>query len=166
MNAFNKGEKVLQILVLAIIIALVDQGIKYYIQSHMILGMSIPIISNTLHITYILNPGAAFGLFAHQTLLLIAVAVSILATILYFYRYIVTSHWLLRLGTGVFTGGAVGNLIDRVKTGYVVDFVDFRIFPVFNSADIAIFFGVGCLMHVLLFVRDPLKNTPEPKTRA
>lgn len=144
------------VLVLAIAIAIVDQGIKYYIQSHMTLGMSIPVINGVFHITYILNPGAAFSILENQTTLLVAVAVSMLAALAYCYRYIAAGPWLLRLGVGLLAGGAIGNLIDRVTTGYVVDFLDFRIWPVFNTADVAIVTGVGCLMYTMLFLSENL----------
>ena len=63
---------------------------------------------------------------------------------------------MLRLGVGLLAGGAIGNLIDRVTTGYVVDFLDFRIWPVFNTADVAIVTGVGCLMYTMLFLSENL----------
>ena len=135
---------------LAAVVAIVDQGIKYYIQSYMVLGMSIPVITGAFHITYILNPGAAFGVLAYQTKLLVAVVIIMLVASLYYYRRIETGHWLLRLGVGLVTGGAAGNVIDRLKTGYVVDFLDFRIWPVFNFADITIVVGMGCLIYTML----------------
>ena len=147
------------VLLLAIIVAAVDQGIKYYVQSHMTLGMSVPVINGVFHLTYILNPGAAFGILEHQTKLFVAVAVSMLAAVVYFYLHIAAGHWLLRLGIGLLAGGAVGNVIDRVTTGYVVDFLDFRVWPVFNSADIAIVTGVGCLIYTTLFLPETLPGS-------
>ena len=84
--------------VLVLAIAIGDQGIKYYVQSHMTLGMSIPVIDGVFHITYILNPGAAFSILENQTTLLVAVAVIMLAALAYFYRHIAAGPWLLRLG--------------------------------------------------------------------
>lgn len=139
------------VLILAIAVAAVDQGIKYYVQSHMTLGMSIPVINGVFHITYILNPGAAFGLLEYKTALLVVVAFGLLAALLYYYRLIAAGHWLLRLGAGLLAGGATGNVIDRMTMGYVVDYLDFRIWPVFNSADITIVTGVGCLAYIMLF---------------
>jgi len=147
------------VLLLAIAVAAIDQGIKYYVQSHMTLGMSIPVINSVFHITYILNPGAAFGMLEHQTKLFVVVAFILLASLVYFYRQIAAGHWLLRLGAGLLAGGAAGNVIDRVTTGYVVDFLDFRIWPVFNSADIAIVTGVSCLIYILLFLPEMLPGS-------
>jgi len=144
------------ILVLAIAIAIVDQGIKYYVQSQMTLSMSIPVINGVFHITYIVNPGAAFSILENQTALLVAVAAGLLAALAYFYRYIAAGPRLIRLGVGLLAGGAMGNLIDRVTTGYVVDFLDFRIWPVFNSADVAIVTGVGSLIYTMLFLPETL----------
>lgn len=118
-----------------------------------------PIINDVLHITYILNPGAAFGLLEYQTKLFVAVAVILLASLGYYHRWIAAGHWLLRLGVGLLAGGAFGNLIDRIKTGYVVDYLDFRVWPIFNSADIAIVTGVGCLIYILLFLPDTLPGS-------
>ncbi|MDT8900113.1 signal peptidase II [Anaeroselena agilis] len=148
------------VMVLAIVVAVVDQGIKNYVQAHMTLGMSIPVINGVFHITYILNPGAAFGLLEYQTKLFVAVAVIMLAALVYFYCHIAAGHWLLRFGAGLLAGGATGNVIDRVTTGYVVDFLDFRIWPVFNSADIAIVTGVGCLVYIMLFLPEMLPESP------
>lgn len=144
------------VLVLAVVVAVVDQVIKNYVQSHMALGTSMPIINGAFRITYILNPGAAFGLFEHQTKLFVVVAVGMLAALVYFYRYIAAGHWILRFGAGLLAGGAAGNVIDRVTTGYVVDFLDFRIWPVFNSADIAIVTGVGCIIYTMLFMPETM----------
>ena len=60
----------------------------------------------------------------------------------------------LKTGMGLLIGGAIGNLIDRIKTGYVVDFIDFRIWPVFNIADIAIVIGVGIIIYFMLFLTE------------
>lgn len=144
------------VLVLAVVVATIDQGIKYYVQSHMTLGMSIPVITGVFHITYILNPGAAFGILEYQTKFFVAIAVIMLAALVYFYRHIAAGHRLLRFGAGLLAGGAAGNVIDRVTTGYVVDFLDFRIWPVFNSADIAIVTGVGCIIFTMLFMPETM----------
>lgn len=139
------------ILLLAAIIIIVDQWSKYYVQSHLVLGASIPIIPEIFHLTYILNPGAAFGLLEHQRAFFVGVAIVMLAGVGYFYRHIPPGQKMLRVGLGLLAGGAVGNLIDRIQTGLVVDFFDFRIWPVFNIADIAIVTGVGCIIYTLIF---------------
>ena len=67
----------------------------------------------------------------------------------------------LKLGMGLLIGGAIGNLIDRLKTGYVVDFIDFRVWPVFNIADISIVVGVGIIIYFMVFF--PEKQIDENK---
>jgi len=142
------------IILLALSVIAVDRWTKYYIQSHMLPGMSIPVISHVFHITYVLNSGAAFSLLEHQTGLFIGIALVILAAIGYYYPWIAAGSLLLRAGVGLAAGGAIGNLIDRIETGYVVDFLDFRIWPVFNVADMAIVVGLGLIaMQILYFSR-------------
>jgi len=149
----------MMVLLLTIVVLLIDLGIKYYVQSQMTLGVSIPIIEGAFHITYILNPGAAFGILAYQRTLLLIVAVGALAGLLYAYNYVFPEHLLVRVGTSLFSGGAIGNIIDRIQSGYVIDFLDFRVWPVFNSADIAIFSGMCCLIYVLLFTQEKQQNS-------
>ena len=117
---------------------------------NMALGESIPIIEEVFHLTYILNPGAAFGMFAHNRLFFIAIAVIVIGIIVWARREILASPWEVKAGCGLFLGGAIGNLIDRARQGLVIDFFDFRIWPVFNIADIAICIGVGLIIWNLL----------------
>lgn len=135
------------IVVVAVIVIAVDQISKYYIQSHLLPGTSLPVIQNFFHITYVLNSGAAFGILENKTPFFILVAIALLIAVLYFYPKIPHKCFLLRLGIGLLTGGAIGNVIDRIHTGYVIDFFDFRIWPVFNIADIAIVSGVGMIIY-------------------
>ncbi|MDR3590297.1 MAG: signal peptidase II [Negativicutes bacterium] len=140
------------ILLLAVVVAVLDQAVKYYIQSRMVPGMSIPVVDGVFHITYVLNPGAAFGILEHQTVFFLAVAVILIVVIGYYYRRIPPGYRLLRVGIGLQVGGAAGNFIDRVKTGYVVDFLDFRVWPVFNVADMAIVTGVALILYDVLYL--------------
>ena len=139
-------------LLLALFIVVIDQLSKFYIQANMVLGMSIPVLQDVFHITYILNPGAAFGLFEHQTMFFVFIAVCMVVAAIYFYPRIPKQYILLRFGTGLIVGGAMGNVIDRIKTGYVVDFFDFRIWPIFNIADVGIVCGVGCIIFTITYL--------------
>ena len=132
--------------IIAILVVIIDQFTKYYVQSHMALGESIPVIENIFHWTYILNDGAAFGLFAGARWIFIAIAFFVMFCVCYFRKDIAELGSWSTYGTCLFAGGAIGNLIDRARTGVVVDFFDFRIWPVFNVADIAICVGVGMLV--------------------
>ena len=132
-------------------IILLDQLVKLYIQSTMLPGMSFPIIQDVFHITFVLNPGAAFGILANQQFFFIGIGLLILLAAVYYYPMLKKQDIWIRYGAALLWGGAVGNLIDRIRYGVVVDFFDFRIWPVFNVADIAIVVGVGCIIYALLF---------------
>lgn len=136
--------------VLPLAVVILDQFSKYIVVENMALGESIPIIEEVFHLTYILNPGAAFGMFAHNRLFFIAIAVIAIGIIIWARREILASPWEVKAGCGLFLGGAIGNLIDRARQGMVIDFFDFRIWPVFNIADIAICIGVGLIIWNLL----------------
>ena len=136
--------------VLSLAVVILDQFSKYIVVENMALGESIPIIEEVFHLTYILNPGAAFGMFAHNRLFFIAIAVVVIGIIIWARREILASPWEVKAGCGLFLGGAIGNLIDRARQGLVIDFFDFRVWPVFNIADIAICIGVGLIIWNLL----------------
>lgn len=136
--------------VLPLAVVILDQFFKYIVVENMALGESIPIIEEVFHLTYILNPGAAFGMFAHNRLFFIAIAVVVIGIIIWARREILASPWEVKAGCGLFLGGAIGNLIDRARQGLVIDFFDFRVWPVFNIADIAICIGVGLIIWNLL----------------
>lgn len=136
--------------VLPLAVVILDQFSKYIVVENMSLGESIPIIEEVFHLTYILNPGAAFGMFAHNRLFFIAIAIVVIGIIIWARKEILASPWEVKAGCGLFLGGAIGNLIDRARQGLVIDFFDFRIWPVFNIADIAICIGVGLIIWNLL----------------
>ncbi len=139
------------IVILALAVVALDQVSKAYLQANMAPGASVPVIPGIFHITYVLNPGAAFGILEHQTWFFVAVAFLLFAAMVYFYPRIPQGYGLLRLGIALQTGGAAGNVIDRLKTGYVVDFFDFRVWPVFNVADMAIVGGVALIVYSIVF---------------
>ena len=148
---------------LSTVVVSVDQATKFWIQSRMSYGESVPVISDVFHITYILNPGAAFGILENKTWFFVIVALLLIAGVTYIYPRLPADRPFLKLGAGLLTGGAVGNLIDRVRIGYVVDFFDFRIWPIFNVADICIVCGVACLAYVLLTTPETSESGSESK---
>lgn len=139
-------------LFLGLVILVADQLVKLYIQASMKLGQSIPVVDDIFHITYVLNPGAAFGILENQRWFFIAICVAIFIGVAVFYKSLRRESAMFRYGLGLLLGGAVGNLIDRMQTGLVTDFLDFRIWPVFNIADIGI--CVGAVMIVLSLMQD------------
>ncbi|MGI6597600.1 MAG: signal peptidase II [bacterium] len=139
-----------QIFIGAGIIVALDQLTKALIRYFLLPGQSWPIWSGVFHFSYLQNPGAAFGLLKHQTGLLVAVTAVVVVAILLYAGRLEPHMVLLRWAMILVLGGAVGNLVDRLRYGYVVDFLDFRVFPVFNVADTAIVTGVGLLFLYLL----------------
>ena len=124
-----------------------DQLSKFIVASLLEAGDSIPVIKNFLYITYVRNPGAAFGMFPYRTVFFVIVTILVIGFIIYYYRTLPIGFPLLRLGLALQLGGALGNLIDRVRSSYVIDFIDFRVFPpVFNLADTAIVVGIAIFL--------------------
>lgn len=141
------------VLVCAIIadILFLDQLTKFLAERGLSLNQSVPLISGVLHLTLVHNTGAAFGLFKNQLPLFIAAAIVAVTLI---YRHL-RSAGERRLSLYTFSlllicAGALGNLIDRVLYGHVIDFIDLRVWPVFNVADASISIGALLLAYHLL----------------
>ena len=141
-------------------IVLLDQFLKAYIGATMNLHESIPIIEGYFNITYVKNPGAAFGFLANsapefRSLFLISVTVIAIVLILYFISKNTAKEVFLTFSLSLILGGAVGNLIDRIRFGEVTDYLDFYIssyhWPAFNVADSAI--SLGALVLVVEIFR-------------
>lgn len=135
---------------LALLVVLVDQATKYFVVQHFAVGESVPVLENIFHWTFILNRGAAFGMLEGSRWLFVVIALAVIGGVLYLRKEIEQSGVLACMGAALFTGGAVGNLIDRTLRGVVIDFFDFRIWPIFNVADIAICTGVGLIIWSIL----------------
>ena len=130
---------------LALAVFVLDQGLKAIVQGSMRPGESISVIPGFLSITYIRNDGGAFGILGgSQVLLLVgsAVAVGVVLWMLFAGQ----RSRLATLACGLILGGAAGNLLDRLTTGEVTDYVHFSFWYVFNAADAAITVGVATLL--------------------
>ena len=155
---------------MSVAIIVLDQVTKSYIASKMYLHQSIPIIPEYFSLTYIRNPGAAFGILASSSsgfrmvffLLTSLFALGLLITI--FVR-LEPNDWWGQLTIASIFGGAIGNLIDRLQFGEVIDFLDFYVngyhWPAFNVADMAISIGVCSLF--LLFAFEKRKPALSPQ---
>lgn len=132
-----------------IAVIIIDQLTKHYIQLSMLPGISFPVIPDIFSITYVQNAGAAFGILEHQRPLFIAITLIILFVCVYFYKKIQKLPRQLRFSIALLLGGAIGNLIDRIRLGIVVDFFDFHVWPVFNIADMAIVCGVILIIYYI-----------------
>jgi len=142
---------------LVIGILVFDQLTKYIISQAIPPGESIPIIKNVFHITYILNRGAAFGMFKNQMYFFIATAVLAIIFILLILRR--RRRWQEEIALYLILSGAISNLIDRIRLGAVIDFLDFRIWPVFNIADSAI--TIGAVLLAIYILKRPAKSQQE-----
>jgi signal peptidase II len=138
-------------LIVAALVVTFDQLSKLWIRAHLALGESLP-LTGRLSLTYVGNTGSAFGLLANRTFLLIIIGIASLLIVLLFLRYLSQVTTLSMISIGLIWGGAVGNLIDRLRFGYVTDFIYFRLWgnfywPAFNIADAAITVGVFVLIY-------------------
>jgi signal peptidase II len=135
------------ILSIAIAVTVADQLTKWAVFAGFRLGEHVTVIPGFFDIRKILNPGAAWGVLAGRRFLLVAVSAGMLALLWRTRRDILAAGRLCQTGVGLLAGGIAGNLIDRVKHGFVIDFLDFHwgeayAFPAFNIADSAIFLGI------------------------
>ena len=136
----------------ALLVFVLDRVTKIAAVSNMSYGQSIKILPNIFHFTFVLNNGTAFGLFkgANAALAILSV-VAITLIIFYVLKNKAPAPDLANsLALGLILGGALGNLFDRVRFGYVIDFIDFRVWPVFNIADSAITIGTCFLAWNIL----------------
>ncbi|NOG44235.1 MAG: signal peptidase II [Calditrichaeota bacterium] len=162
-----------------------DQLTKYITKTNMMLGESIHIIDNFFRLTYVENPGMAFGLRIENTTLFMGLSL-IAAGLVFYYLYILRNEvWQLQFAIAMIASGAIGNLSDRFIRGSVVDFLDFEFFdvaipafnflgfefsgyymtrwPVFNVADMAVSGGMILIFGYILLKGDPLnKSVKEP----
>lgn len=141
-----------------IIIALIviDQASKYLALNNLVHIGSIPIINNVFHLTYVENRGAAFGMFQNNQIIFIIVAL-VASIVGLYYIYKKKLNLLGNIAVTLIISGAIGNLIDRVRLGFVVDYFDFRFIwdYVFNVADIFVVVGTILLcIYIIIFEKD------------
>ena len=114
-----------------------------------------------IKINHATNSGSAFGLFPNQTMILIIASIFAIGFLVYFYTKHAVSTRILRFAVGLQLGGAAGNLLDRIKDGTVVDFIDVGPWPIFNIADSSIVVGMTILLGYFLIKRDSVDNNSE-----
>ena len=133
----------------ALIIILIDQITKFLIKTSFQLKQSLPIIIYIFHLTYIHNFGAGFGILQQQQWILIFISLTVVGAIFYYFDSIKEKDKLLQILVGFILGGTIGNLIDRVAYGFVIDFLDFQMWPIFNAADSFVTIGViGLIIYL------------------
>lgn len=145
---------------------LLDQVTKFLAIKYLMPVGSFPLIENILHLTYVENRGAAFGMLAdHRWVFMILSTVGIAAVFIYLAKTKPESWWA-RLGLTFIIGGGIGNMIDRVARGYVVDFIDCRFidFYVFNGADS--FVCVGAVLFLIAVIIDEVRENRKKSSAA
>jgi signal peptidase II len=156
----------LALVLIGLAVVLFDQLSKYVIV-RLFAGEGygrLEIIGDWLRLSFATNTGAAFGVLPQQTGLFVIVAAIVVPALFYFYVTLPHTPWFVRLSFGLLLGGTLGNLIDRVRMGYVVDFVDFGIgnlrWPSFNVADASFVVGTIVVAAYVLFWQ---QEEPQPQ---
>ena len=140
---------------------ILDQISKVIIRSNMHYGESIP-ATGLFRITYVKNTGSAFGIFQDQTTWLILASILAIFVLVLLYRNIGRAGLIIRLFIALQIGGDLGNMMDRIRIGYVVDIIHIGLWPVFNIADSAITVGITGMIIVILFTNTDSNNSSIP----
>lgn len=151
---------------LALLAVVLDQVTKILAVKYLMPVDSVPIIKSVLHLTYLENTGAAFGSLKNSRWVFLAVSTfAIIALVFYMFRF-KPKNRVLSAGLAFIIGGGIGNMIDRIAKGYVVDFVDFRLinFAVFNVADSFVCVGAALvIIYIFFFAEKEAKNAKNEK---
>ncbi len=146
--------------ILSFFIILIDQITKHFAIIKLKGNTSNIIIPEFFKLVYVENYGAAFGILKHKKIFFIVITLIVIAIIsLFLFKYSSKLNIFMQIGLGLLLGGAIGNLIDRIRFGYVVDFISIRLFnryeyPVFNIADMAIVVGTVIILILILFDKE------------
>lgn len=145
------------IIILSIIFIIIDQVSKIIVVNNLTNNKSIEVIKSFFYLTYTNNKGAAFSILTGRRILLILVALIVIGVLIYYVRKNKIEGKVNKIALSLVIGGSIGNLIDRILRGAVVDFLDFKIFgynyPIFNLADTFIVLGVFLLL-ISMFRKD------------
>ena len=148
--------------ILTVLITIVlDQLTKIAVMANFKMGESRAVLGKIMSLTYVTNKGGAFGLFSNYPYFFVILAFILVVAGIAFIPKIWKLPGLTKVAFGLLVGGTVGNLIDRLRFGSVVDFIDFKVWPTFNVADIAICVGVGLLVIQLITLKDLPEETEE-----
>ena len=141
--------KIIKFIGMAAFVVIIDQIIKSFVS-----GLKEPIclIGTTVKITFLKNYGASFGILKNQTWLFILFSIIVIAAIIYYYKKIPDEYFIW---IALILGGTIGNFIDRLRFAYVIDFMDFTYWPVFNIADVALILGAGVIIYKILKGKEP-----------
>ncbi|NQT06544.1 MAG: signal peptidase II [Candidatus Omnitrophica bacterium] len=146
-----------RLLTISLSVLFCDQIAKLFIQRVIPSGSSLAVIKNIFHLTLVYNKGAAFGIFKSQTFLFTVLGIACAIFAFLYLPRIKREPGITRYAFALILGGILGNLIDRLRFGYVIDFLDFRVWPVFNIADSAITIGALLICIQILKPRKKAK---------
>lgn len=132
-------------LILAVLVFILDQASKAAALRYLSHGPA-ALLRGFLQLNLVINKGAAFGILSLFTKMIIVINAIVLAVLIFIIFSRAIGSPLLRIAIGLFVGGTAGNLLDRLRFGGVIDFIDFGWFPVFNIADTALSFGVALII--------------------
>lgn len=141
------------IFAIAALVFMLDRIAKSAIVYHIPAGTSLPVFDGIFHITLVHNTGAAFGILRGGGWLFALTSAAAIAAISFYALTRKPSGKILTASLGMVMGGAAGNLFDRIYYGYVIDFLDFRIWPVFNIADFCITIGTAAILFMVVCTR-------------
>jgi signal peptidase II len=156
--------KYIKLAVIAGGVVLFDQLTKALVLRTVPLNKTIPVINGFFNLTHIYNPGGAFGLMANlsatlRSIIFLFISSLAVGVIFYFYKKTPAHYTFLAAAFALIFGGAIGNLIDRIRLGMVIDFLDFYLgnlhWPAFNVADSAISIGIGIFLYHIVFKKMP-----------
>jgi len=142
------------------IIAILDQTAKLFAAGLLPSVKTVSLIENVFHLTYVENTGAGFGVFSGYTWILTALTVLVILAVVIYMTVKRPKNKIFVTALTFMMGGAVGNVVDRIRLGYVIDFFDFRLinFPVFNVADCFITVGAVLFVIYVIFLSDKKEN--------
>ncbi len=138
----------------ALVVFVLDQLTKHFASR---IKESIPIIKGVFHLTLVKNTGATWGILQDQQVFLTLISVFIIMLVFFFLKEF-EDKLSINTALAFLLGGTFGNLIDRLTKGYVIDFLDFRIWPVFNIADSFVFVGALFLIYYLFYEKNEKKS--------
>jgi len=152
---------------ITLVVVLLDQLVKNYIVSNMSLYESIPIIKDIFHITYTKNSGVAFSMLSNipasiRTPFFLVTNLAVISVICWYFRDLIKKSLYVRVCFGLIIGGALGNLIDRIRVGQVIDFLEVGIsqslkWPIFNVADSCVSVGVVMILFYVVLNKEEVK---------
>lgn len=145
------------VLALGLIVLFVDQLTKRAVRAHLVYGESRPIMDGFFNLVYVRNDGAAWNILSGQGIILILISVTVLVLLVVYRRSFLQEQFSHKILLGLLIGGIAGNLVDRIRFGWVTDFLDFQFgsyhYPSFNVADSAICIAIG--LYVLTNIFSP-----------